>query len=149
MEGPVVLVSFCCFFAHICSRPCLLLITDRVPRQTVRGIPIYWVSLFFTGLTSSLSWCRNLHLCFCISTSFFSHWIPFVSRSYLLKASTTCSPSSISLSFASYYYNIEGTDCSFFDTINPVKEQLPKMGDPFGRRRFCRFSQMDMIKDAH
>ena len=73
MEGSVVLVSLCCFFAHICSRPSLLLITDWVPRQTGRGIPIYWVSLFFIGLTSSLSWCRNLHLCFCISTSFFSH----------------------------------------------------------------------------
>ena len=36
MEGPVVLVSFCCFFAHICSRPSLLLSTDRVPRQTER-----------------------------------------------------------------------------------------------------------------
>ena len=26
--------SLCCFFAHICSRPSLLLSTDRVPRQT-------------------------------------------------------------------------------------------------------------------
>ena len=34
MEESVVLVSFCCFFAHICSRPCLLLSADRVPRQT-------------------------------------------------------------------------------------------------------------------
>ena len=34
MEGPVTFVSFCCFFAHICSRPSLLLITDWVPRQT-------------------------------------------------------------------------------------------------------------------
>ena len=37
MEESVVLVSFCCFFAHICSRPSLLLSTDRVPRQTERG----------------------------------------------------------------------------------------------------------------
>ena len=29
--------SLCCFFAHICSRPSLLLSTDRVPRQTERG----------------------------------------------------------------------------------------------------------------
>lgn len=62
-----------------------------------------------------------------------------MSRSYLLKASTTCSPSSISLSFASYYYNIAGTDCSFFDTINPVKEQLLKMGEPFGGGDFAGF----------
>lgn len=34
MEGPVVLVSLCCFFAHICSRPSLLLSTIWVPRQT-------------------------------------------------------------------------------------------------------------------
>ena len=34
MEGSVVLVSLCCFFAHICSRPSLLLITIWVPRQT-------------------------------------------------------------------------------------------------------------------
>ena len=34
MEGPVTFVSLCCFFAHICSRPSLLLITDWVPRQT-------------------------------------------------------------------------------------------------------------------
>ena len=38
MEGSVVLVSLCCFFAHICSRPSLLLITDRVPRQTGQGV---------------------------------------------------------------------------------------------------------------
>ena len=34
MEESVVLVSLCCFFAHICSRSSLLLSTDRVPRQT-------------------------------------------------------------------------------------------------------------------
>ena len=34
MEESVVLVSLCCFFAHICSRPSLLLSTDRVPRQS-------------------------------------------------------------------------------------------------------------------
>ena len=38
MEGPVTFVSLCCFFAHICSRPSLLLSTDRVPRQTARDI---------------------------------------------------------------------------------------------------------------
>ena len=38
MEESVVLVSLCCFFAHICSRPSLLLSADRVPRQTeIRG----------------------------------------------------------------------------------------------------------------
>ena len=37
MEESVVLVSLCCFFAHICSRPSLLLSTDRVPRQTERS----------------------------------------------------------------------------------------------------------------
>ena len=37
MERPVVLVSLCCFFAHICSRSSLILSTDRVPRQTVAG----------------------------------------------------------------------------------------------------------------
>ena len=36
MEKSVVLVSLCCFFAHIWSRPGLLLSTDRVPRQTVQ-----------------------------------------------------------------------------------------------------------------
>ena len=36
MEESVVLVSLCCFFAHICSRSSLLLSTDRVPRQTVQ-----------------------------------------------------------------------------------------------------------------
>ena len=37
MEESVVLVSLCRFFAHICSRPCLLLITIWVPRQTEAG----------------------------------------------------------------------------------------------------------------
>ena len=39
MEKSVVLVSFCCFFAHICSRPSLLLSTDRVPRQAEKAQP--------------------------------------------------------------------------------------------------------------
>ena len=34
MEESVVLVSLCCFFAHICSRSSLLLSTIWVPRQT-------------------------------------------------------------------------------------------------------------------
>ena len=34
MEGSVTFVSLCFFFAHICSKPCLRLIADRVPRQT-------------------------------------------------------------------------------------------------------------------
>ena len=39
MEESVVLVSLCCFFAHICSRPSLLLSTDRVPRQAEKAQP--------------------------------------------------------------------------------------------------------------
>lgn len=34
MEGSVTFVLLCYFFAHICSKPCLRLIADRVPRQT-------------------------------------------------------------------------------------------------------------------
>ena len=44
MEESVVLVSLCCFFAHICSRSSLLLSTDRVPRQTEEHHPNGWCS---------------------------------------------------------------------------------------------------------
>ena len=40
MEGPVTFVSLCCFFAHICSRPSLLLSTIWVPRQTEPERPV-------------------------------------------------------------------------------------------------------------
>ena len=42
------LVSLCCFFAHICSRPSLLLSTDWVPRQTEADV--HGVHLLF-GIT--------------------------------------------------------------------------------------------------
>ena len=48
MEGSVVFVSFCCFFAHICSRPSLLLSADRVPRQTEKDMT-FVMSFFLSG----------------------------------------------------------------------------------------------------
>lgn len=62
MEESVVLVSLCCFFAHICSRPSLLLSTDRVPRQTVAGD---WHTVYRFNYTENLGYCgekQNIRL---------------------------------------------------------------------------------------
>ncbi|WP_419027357.1 transposase [Dysosmobacter sp.] len=62
MEESVVLVSLCCFFAHICSRPSLLLSTDRVPRQTVAGD---WHTVSRFNYTENLGCCgekQNIRL---------------------------------------------------------------------------------------